>query len=99
MGRSAMRSGSSSRVYLPDAALKRLSRLGVAEPSTTQAFGGLGAHDGDVAAVIARGFLLLVAGVVFFVDHDEAEIAHGREDAGTRADHDAARRPARIRRH
>ena len=48
-----------------------------------------GAHDGDVAAVVARGLFLLVAGVVLLVDQDEAEIDHGREDSGARTDDDA----------
>ena len=47
------------------------------------------AHDGHVAAVIARGFFLLVAGVVFFIDHNQAEIAHGSEDSGACSDHNA----------
>src|SRR6185369_15786843 len=40
------------------------------------------AHYGYVAAVVARGFLLLVALVVFFVDDDESQVADGGEDAG-----------------
>ena len=49
----------------------------------------LGAHDRDVAAMVARSFLLLVAGVVLLVDEDEAEVDHGREDGGARADDNA----------
>ena len=49
----------------------------------------LGAHHGDVAAVVARRLFLLVAGVVLLVDEDEAEVGHGREDGGARADDDA----------
>jgi len=51
--------------------------------------GGLGAYDGDIAAVIARVFFLFIARVVLFIDHDEAEVAYGREDAGAGADDDA----------
>ena len=50
--------------------------------------GQLGAHDGDVAGVVARGFFLLVALVVFFVDEDEAEVGDGGEDGGAGADDD-----------
>ena len=45
-------------------------------------------HDGDIARVIARRFLLLVGGLVFFIDHDQAEIFERREDGAARADHD-----------
>ena len=51
--------------------------------------GHLGAHDGDVAGVIARRFFLLVGGVVLFVDDQQGEIVHGGENGGARADHDA----------
>ncbi len=44
----------------------------------------LRAHNGDVAPVVARRFLLLVAAVVLFVHHDQAQIPHRREDAGAR---------------
>ena len=46
----------------------------------------LGAHHGDVARVVSRRFLLLVGGVVFFVDDDEREIADRSEDSRARAD-------------
>ncbi len=46
------------------------------------------AHHGDVAGVVARGFFLFVAGLVFLVDDDQAEGLHGREDSRTRADDD-----------
>jgi len=46
-------------------------------------------HDGDITAVIARIFFLLVAGVVFFVDHDQAEITHRREHSGAGPYHHA----------
>src|SRR5262249_43597847 len=42
----------------------------------------LGANDGDVAAVVARRFLLLVAGFLLFVDDDEAEIFERGENGG-----------------
>jgi hypothetical protein len=31
--------------------------------------------DGDIAAVIARGLILLVAGIVFFIDDDQPQIS------------------------
>ncbi len=46
----------------------------------------LGAHHGDVAGVVARGFFLLVGRVVFLVDDDQREIGDRREDCGPRAD-------------
>ncbi len=53
--------------------------------------GGLefGAHDGDVAGVVAGVFFLLVAAVVLFVDDEEAEVGERREDGGAGADDDA----------
>src|SRR5581483_5629210 len=51
--------------------------------------GHLGAHDGDIAGMIARHFLLLVGGVLLLVDDDEREVTDGRENGGARADHDA----------
>ena len=53
--------------------------------------GCLGAHDGHVAAVVARRFLLLVALVVLLVDDDQAEILDRSENARARA------RPPRSR--
>lgn len=50
--------------------------------------GKLGAHDGNIASVVARSFFLLVALVVLFVDEDEAEIGHWCEDGGARTDDD-----------
>src|SRR5262249_19239076 len=46
------------------------------------------ADDRDVAAVITRRFLLLVALVVFFVDDDQAEIPHWRENSRSSCDDD-----------
>ena len=89
MGRSAMRSGNSSSVYLPDDALKRLSRLGVADPSTTQAFAAC-ARTMATSRPLYRGVLfLLVTGVVLFIDHDQPQIPHRRKHAGSRSDHHA----------
>src|ERR1700679_2709957 len=48
----------------------------------------LGAHNCYIAGVIAWGFFLLVALVVFFVDEDQAEIGDWGEDRGTGADND-----------
>ena len=49
--------------------------------------GGLRAHDGHVAAVVARGLLLLVAAVVLLIDHDQPQIAYRREHARPGSDH------------
>ena len=46
------------------------------------------AEDRHVARVVAHALLLLERGVVLFVDDDEAEIAHRREERGARADRD-----------
>ena len=48
----------------------------------------LRAHDGDIARVVARRFLLLVGSLVLFIDHDESEVFERREDGTPRADHD-----------
>ena len=40
----------------------------------------LGAFNGDVAAMIARSVVLFVAGLVLFVDDDDAEAGQGREN-------------------
>ncbi len=53
----------------------------MADPSTTVAFGLPRAHHGDIAAVVSRCFLLLIAAVVFLVDNHKAEILNRREDA------------------
>ena len=46
---------------------------GVALPSTIGTSSSrAGAHDGDVAGVVADAVLLFVAAVVFLVDHDQA---------------------------
>ena len=41
----------------------------------------MGAHYGDVARVVARRFVLLVARLVLLVDDDEPEVFDGREDS------------------
>ena len=48
----------------------------------------VGAAAGDLARVVARVGLLLVAGVVLLVDDDEPEVAHGGEDRRARPDAD-----------
>ena len=53
------------------------------------AFLHLRAHDRDVARVITRRFLLLVGGLVFFIDDDQSEVFERRENRAARADHDA----------
>ena len=47
------------------------------------------APQSQVARRIARPFLLLVAGVVFFVDHDAFQARHGGKHRHARAQHDA----------
>ena len=42
--------------------------------------GEFGSHHGHIARVVPRGFFLLVALVVFFVDEDETKVGRGRED-------------------
>ena len=59
----------------------------MAEPSTTHRARGLRAHDGDIAAVVARRVLLFVALVVLFVDHYQAEILYRCKDARPRSNH------------
>ena len=44
-------------------------------------------HHGHIAPVVARRLFLLVAAVVLFVDHDQAQVAHRRENAGPRPHH------------
>ena len=55
-----------------------------------------GAHHRHVAGVIAHAVLLLVGGVVLFIDDNEAEIGVGQEQRRARADRD--RRLARRHR-
>src|SRR5258708_4282450 len=47
----------------------------------------LGAHDGYVAAVVARRVLLLVALVMFLVNHHQAEILYRSENTRPRPHH------------
>ena len=61
----------------------------MAEPSTTTAPFHLAAHDGDVARVVARRFLLFVSVLVFLVHDDEAERFDRRKNRRARADDDA----------
>ncbi len=49
------------------------------------------AVDGQVARRVACAFLLLVAGVVLLVHHDQAQPGHGGEHRHTRAEHDPSR--------
>ena len=49
----------------------------------------LAAHDGAVAGMVARAFLLFVGMLVLFVDDDQAEVIDGSEDGGAGADGDA----------
>ena len=63
-----------SSVYWPRWALCQLSSDGVAEPSRIGMFSQPGAHDGHVAAVVARRRVLLEARLVLLVDDDQAEV-------------------------
>ena len=89
MGRCSMRSGNSSSLNLPLLGVVAGFETGRRGAENHHGVGGLRPHDGDIAAVIARRLRLLVAAVVLFVHHHQAEILHGREDAGARADHHA----------
>ena len=51
----------------------------------------LGAQEGQVAALIAGGGVLLVGAVVLLVDHDEAELGERREKRRARAQDDPRR--------
>ena len=72
-----------------------LSLLGKIETLKTwrgaaqQHFGTMshGKDDGRVASVITRGrILLLVTGLMFFIDDDESKLSEGKEDARTHTD-------------
>jgi hypothetical protein len=62
----------------------------VAEPSSTLAPLEPAAVDGQVARRVARAFLLLEAGVVLLVDHDQPEPRQRGQHRQPRAQHDAA---------
>ena len=49
----------------------------------------VGAHDGEIAGVVARRLLLLVARLVLLIDHDQAKALHRREYGRARPDDDA----------
>ena len=57
-------------------------------PEQNDALLHLRAHDRDVARVIARRFLLLVGGLVLFIDDDQPEIFERSKHSAARADHD-----------
>jgi len=48
----------------------------------------LGPDQGEIAGVVADAVLLLVAGIVLFIDHDQPGLRQGREHRRTRADDD-----------
>ena len=48
----------------------------------------LPALDRDVAAVVARGGVLLVTGFVFFIDDDHSQVGNRRENRRSRPYHD-----------
>ena len=48
----------------------------------------LGPDDGQVAGVVARGFILLVGGLVLLVDDDDAEVLQWGKDGAACADDD-----------
>ena len=66
----------------------RFERWGGAAEDDDRAF-LFSADDGGFAGVVAGGFALFVAGFVFFVDDDGAEILEWGEDGGAGADDDA----------
>ena len=45
--------------------------------------------DGQVACRVTRPFLLLVAGVMFFIDDQQLQMRHGGKHSHARAQHDA----------
>lgn len=47
------------------------------------------APHGQIACRIAQPFLLFIGGVVFFIDHDEAQLGQRHEDRHARAEHHA----------
>lgn len=47
------------------------------------------AHDGDIACVVAGHFLLLVGGLVFFIDDDKTEVGEWGEDGASGSNDDA----------
>src|SRR6185369_10598883 len=49
----------------------------------------LGAHDRNIAGMVARRFFLLVRAIVFFVDDDEREVGNGSKYGRSRTDHDS----------
>ncbi len=77
-----------SSSYLPVRAFSKDSRQGVALPRRTGAALELGADDGEIAGVVARGFLLLVGGLVLLIHDDEAEVLQRGEDGAAGADDD-----------
>jgi hypothetical protein len=66
-----------------------LSSDGVADASTIGRADQPRAHHRHVAGVVADAILLLERGVVLLVDHDQPELANGRNSAERRANHDA----------
>ena len=73
-------------------ALRLLARLDDTAYATTPA--GLephraGAHQGQVARMVAEAFLQLVGPIVLFVHHDQAGLGQGREHRRARTQHHA----------
>src|SRR5205823_6260683 len=68
--------------------MKRFER-GCRRAKESQRIFNLGAHDGDVAAVVARCLFLLVTGLLLFIDNDEAKIFNWGENRRARTDYDA----------
>ena len=58
-------------------------------PEHNDALFDLGPHDGDIARVISRRFLLLISALVFFIDYDEAQVFERGKNRTARADDDA----------
>ena len=77
------------RVFVFLGVVIRLER-GCGGPEHDNGVRHLGAHDGDIAGVVARRFLLLVGRVVLFIDDDQREVGDRSENGGARADDHAS---------
>jgi hypothetical protein len=91
MGRSSMRPGNSSSVYLPRSGVVAAFQAGRGRTQHHARAGRLRPHHGHIAPVVARRLFLLVAAVVLFVHHDQAQVAHRREHARARPHHHRGR--------
>ena len=83
------RSGSSRRVYFPEWALAQALQRGGCRAENADGADPPGTHHRHVAGVVARGFGLLVAAIVFLVHDHRAERGHRREHSRAGPDRDA----------